>query len=80
MMYRLAAAYTVSTMALRDAASARLQHAAVSDPEDGSTAAEVVTIAAFVLIAIGVVTIIGNAVMAKAHSISFDTPNLTTNP
>lgn len=80
MIYRLAAAYTVCTLALRKRVVDRLEDVAQSDPEAGDAVQTVIIIAALALIAIGVVTIIGKAVIAKAHSISLDTPGLDSNP
>lgn len=80
MMYRLAAAYTVRVSTLRERASSRLERIAQSDPEAGDAVQTAIITAAFALIAIGVATIIGNAVISKAHSISLDTPNLNSNP
>lgn len=80
MMYRLAAAYTVHVSTLRRRAVSRLESITQSDPEAGDAVQTAIITGALALIAIGVVTIIGNAVIAKAHSISLDTPNLNTNP
>lgn len=80
MMYRLAAAYTVRISTLRNRAVSRLESIAQSDPEAGDAVQTAIITAALALVAIGVATIIGNAVIAKAHSISLDTPNLNTNP
>lgn len=80
MMYRLAAAYTVHASALRKRAISRLERIAHSDPEAGDAVQTAIITAAFALIAIGVATIIGNAVLSKAHSITLDTPNLNTSP
>jgi len=80
MMYRLAAAYTVRVSKLRERAGRHLERIAQSDPEAGDALQTAIITGAFALIAIGVATIIGNAVIAKAHSISLDTPSLNTNP
>ena len=80
MMYRLAAAYTVHASTLRKRVMSRLESIAQSDPEAGDAVQTAVITAALALIAIAVVTIIGNAVISKAHSISLDGPNLNTNP
>ena len=80
MIYRLAAAYTVCALTLRKRVVDRLDSVAQSDPEAGDAVQTVIIIAALALIAIGVVTIIGKVVIAKAHSISLDTPSLDSNP
>ena len=80
MMYRLAAAYTVCALALRKRVVDRLESIAQSDPEAGDAVQTAIITAALALVAIGVVTIIGKVVIAKAHSISLDTPSLDSNP
>lgn len=80
MMYRLAAAYTVYMAALRERAVGRLEMMCDADPEEGSSTETAIIVAALALVAVGVVTYIGRAVIAKAHSISLDTPNLNTAP
>lgn len=80
MMYRLAAAYTVHASTLRERTIDRLERIADSDPEAGDAVQAAIITAAFALVAIGVATIIGKAVFAKAHSISLDTPSLDSNP
>lgn len=80
MMYRLAAVYTVHISTLRKRTMDRLESITQSDPEAGDAVQTAIITGALALIAIGVVTIIGNAVISKAHSISLDTPNLNANP